>query len=172
MSRTERRRTAYHESGHAVIAWLLGLRFRHITIVPSGIFLGQVVMPPVRRSTARVSHLQIRRVILMRLAGGIAEGLARRDGQASGVSEDLNVALSLMRCLPGCRSMTGFTRRYRDMFKQAKDLVERNWPAIRLTAELVLNASTLDERHVRRICETLLREASFCRATLEGLSFQ
>ena len=35
--------TAYHEAGHAVMAWDQGLKFHHVTIKPHGDSLGHVL---------------------------------------------------------------------------------------------------------------------------------
>ena len=40
----ELERTAVHEAGHAVVAVLTGVPFRHVTIVPDETFAGQVVL--------------------------------------------------------------------------------------------------------------------------------
>ena len=74
MNRNERRWTAYHEAGHAVINALLGIRFRLVTIIPSGELLGRVErqqLPIGRRRWKRIPRGYVRREIVSILAGGI-----------------------------------------------------------------------------------------------------
>ena len=107
MNRNERRWTAYHEAGHAVINALLGIRFRLVTIVPSGELLGRVErqqLPIGRRRWKRIPRGYVRREIVSILAGGITERFARRDGLASGLRDDLRRVVSLIRLLPSSRT--------------------------------------------------------------------
>ena len=87
MNRTERRRTAYHEAGHAVIYAVLGIRFRLVTVIPSVHLLGRIERRRPFGGWVRQPRIQIERLILGTLAGGIAERLSRRDGQASEAAE-------------------------------------------------------------------------------------
>jgi len=48
-SRSERERTAYHEAGHAVVAFSLGSRIKMVTIKPDGHYLGWVETTLLRR---------------------------------------------------------------------------------------------------------------------------
>lgn len=154
MNRTERRRTAYHEAGHAVVDAALGIRFRRVTIVPSGALLGTVerrrlpiCLWRVRR--VRFPRTYIERLILDCLSGGIAEKFARRDGQASGLSED-HKAIGLIRYLAGCRTIGGRVRRYNEMHRWAKALVRRHWNAIHEVAQMLIRDKTLSECQVLR----------------------
>jgi cell division protease FtsH len=147
MNRTERRRTAYHEAGHAVINAVVGIRFRRVTIVPWRHLLGRVE----RRRLPDIfwrNPIQIRRLILSCLSGGITEKLARRDGQASGLSEDLTKATMLIRRLPGCRTISGRLRRHIEMYRQADALVRRHWDVIGEVAERLVRDKTLSECQV------------------------
>jgi hypothetical protein len=98
--------------------------------------------------------MHIQRFILHCLAGGIAERLARRDGQASGLQDDRRIAVSLIRVLFGSRSPTLVTRHFKRMHARADALVRRHWSAISDVAEMLLEEKTVSERAV--LC--LLRE--------------
>jgi hypothetical protein len=158
MNRSERRWTAYHEAGHAVTDALLGLRFRQVTIVPSGHLLGRVErthVPMWRRSPRRFFRIYARRIIINLLAGGLAERLARRDGQASGLKADLEIVVRLIALLPGTRSLNGRYRRHLEMHLQAEDLVRSNWHAIDVVARRLIRDKTLSERQVLRIVRAI-----------------
>src|SRR5689334_15696863 len=74
--------TAYHEAGHAVLAWQLGLKFREVTIDPREESLGHIsyVIPrwftPANAGTDRV-RLLTARYIIAAYAGGVAEDKLR-----------------------------------------------------------------------------------------------
>jgi ATP-dependent Zn protease len=60
---------AYHESGHAVIAHLLGVAIDYATIVPNGTIAGQV------RYTITLDKLPPSQQVMITLAGPIAEDM-------------------------------------------------------------------------------------------------
>jgi ATP-dependent Zn protease len=150
MNRSERRWTAYHEAGHAVLHALLGIRFRLVTIVPSGHLLGRVERKrrPIWRGITRAG---VRREILSLLAGGIAERLARRDGQTSGLAQDIDCVVPLIAYLPGSRTSSGRCRRLIEMHRRAEGLVRRNWDVIDQVARRLIRDKTLSECQVLRI---------------------
>jgi hypothetical protein len=150
MNRTERRRTAYHEAGHAVIYAALGIRFRLVTVIPSVHLLGRIERRRPFGGRVRQPRIQIERFLLGTLAGGIAERLSRRDGQASGLEEDEQFVLGLLRSLPGCRTMTGRVRRHIAMYVRAQRLVRRHWKVIDEVAEGLICDKTLTEGQVLR----------------------
>ena len=152
MNRTERRRTAYHEAGHAVINAVVGIRFRRVTIVPQVHLLGWVEQRRLPDIIWR-NPVQIRRLILSCLSGGIAEKFARRDGQASGLAEDLDKAIMLVGQLPGCRTRQSRVRRFEEMHAGADVLVRRHWDAIGEVAERLVRDKTLSECQVLGICK-------------------
>jgi hypothetical protein len=161
MSGSERRWTAYHEAGHAVIHALLGIRFLLVTIVPSGHLLGRVEreQQPIWRGSP-TTHAHVRRLILCLLAGGIAERLARRDGQASGLEQDRDSVVPLIAHLPGSRTLGQRVRRHIEMHLRAESLVRRHWNAIDEVAQRLIRDKTLKEQDVLRI----LRQETFADA--------
>ena len=160
MNRNERRWTAYHEAGHAVINALLGIRFRLVTIIPSGELLGRVErqqLPIGRRRWKRIPRGYVRREIVSALAGGIAEGLARRDGLASGLRDDLEKLVSLIRLLPRSRTLSGRCRCHIEMHRRAEGLVRRNWDVIDEVARKLIRDKTLSEREVLKVLRDYCR---------------
>jgi ATP-dependent Zn protease len=150
MNRSERRWTAYHEAGHAVIEALLVIRFRRVTIVPSGHLLGHVERKQ-RPNWRRITRAYVRREIVSLLAGGIAERLARRDGQASGLAQDLDSVVPLIAYLPGSRTFRGRYRCHIEMHRRAERLVRRNWDVIDQVATRLIRDKALSECQVPRI---------------------
>ena len=95
ISELEKRMTAYHESGHALVAWELpGTDPIHkVTIVPRGIAMGATqLMPEEDRHYYPKSYLTTR--IVVALAGRIAEKIVFNE-TSSGAQNDLKEATSL-----------------------------------------------------------------------------
>ena len=70
--------TAYHEAGHAVAAWDQELRFRHVTIKPSGDSLGHILhhkhkMRNIDSDVSERNRMLTERYVLVSLAGYCAE---------------------------------------------------------------------------------------------------
>ncbi len=145
MNRTELRRTAYHEAGHAVMCSLLGIRYELVSIVPYKGLLGRVAMkrsPIWRAPNTRVPRWRIERQILNCFAGRIAERLARRDGLASGLSANSSMAVALMKRFPECRTKVLAVRYTKRVLARAEVLVRRHWSEICDVAEMLRNVST------------------------------
>ena len=89
--------TAYHESGHALLAWLVpGIdRLHKVSIVPRGRSLGATqLLPEEDRLNISESELQTR--LLFLLGGRAAEKLVF-DEYSAGAEDDLNKATQLAR---------------------------------------------------------------------------
>jgi hypothetical protein len=176
MNRSERRWTAYHEAGHAVIDAVLGIRFLRVTIVPWKHMLGRVERR--RRSIglphkARQPRVHVERAIVGTLAGGIAERLARRDGRASGLAEDYNEECVLTRLLPGTRSRSGGARRLDAMQLRAETFVQHHWNAIDQVALRLIRDRTLKECEVLTILrqEKLVDALAGMNSSDEGVEY-
>ena len=84
----ERRRAAYHEAGHVVSAYLLGLRVELVTVKPGRTWSGACLTAPTRLAAEGLRYeapvimqptrlrLQIEKLIVHSLAGRIGEELA------------------------------------------------------------------------------------------------
>lgn len=95
----ERRRTAYHEAGHAIVARLLpdADRVHKVTIVPRGRALGVTMMlPDEDRLGATLRQLRTRIAIAM---GGRAAELLAFDEVSTGASNDLKQATRIARAM-------------------------------------------------------------------------
>ncbi len=97
LSGKEKSMTAYHESGHALLAWLVpsGDRLHKVSIIPRGRSLGATqLLPEEDRVNIGESELHVRLVFL--LGGRAAEHLVFNEFSA-GAEDDLNKATQLAR---------------------------------------------------------------------------
>lgn len=97
MSEPERELTAFHEAGHAIVAWALpGTDPLHkVTIVPRGLSLGLTMQLPTEdRYTASRRYLEMRLAIMM---GGRAAEMLIFNEQTSGAGQDIKVATETAR---------------------------------------------------------------------------
>lgn len=94
MKEREKRNTAYHESGHAMIAYLLGLDpVQQISIIPSGSALGYTLNPPAEDKYS-VYKNELKNKISMLLGGRAAEALIFGD-VSGGASNDIKRATDI-----------------------------------------------------------------------------
>ena len=154
--RPRRRSTAFHEAGHAVMSWLLGVRFRAVTTKPDGESLGNVTMRT--RMRTEPSDQSLERQAQIELAGAIAQKLCtgRMTTRWGSSHDDQNaVTLAMKRCGSG-ESATAWLRwlsiRVRDCLS-----TPRNLSAVKAVAEALLERETLNEDETLKIMNSALR---------------
>jgi cell division protease FtsH len=175
MSEDEKRMTAYHEAGHALVATLLPEAdpIHKVTIIPRGMAMGVTQLLP---ETDRHSHskVYVEAMIAVKMGGRIAEELVL-DQITTGAHDDLEKATNLARkmvCEWGMSEEMGpltFGRKEEQVFlgrdiahqqdysedtaikidKEVRRIVERNYK--RATDLLTTNRPLL-----QRVAETLL----------------
>src|SRR4051812_38026659 len=126
-SHTARRSLAYHEAGHAVVAWLTGSEIAHVSIIASDHGDGHV-----RARGHTVNE------ILISFAGGESQNRLGDDVEriAAAVEDDLQIAYDLVDTLspdPDEQFSAWLFLRHR-----AKSMVEKNWELVRSLAEELL----------------------------------
>ncbi len=97
MSEKERRNTAYHEAGHAILSHILPSQdpVRQISIIPSGRALGYTLTPPVEDKYSE-SKQEMKERIAMMLGGRVAEQIVFGD-YTGGASNDIMRATEVAR---------------------------------------------------------------------------
>jgi len=95
-----KRMTAYHEIGHALVAWLIpeAHPVHKVTIIPRGRTLGVTQFLPVDEDTVSISQTEAQAQLAMVLGGRAAERLVY-DDQTAGVAGDLKSATRLARAM-------------------------------------------------------------------------
>ncbi len=97
MSEREKRNTAVHEAGHAILAHVLPTQdpVRQISIIPSGRALGYTLTPPTEDKYSE-SKLEMQERIAMMLGGRVAEQIVFGD-YTGGASNDIMRATEVAR---------------------------------------------------------------------------
>ncbi len=142
-----RNATAHHEAGHAVVALMLGIRFRHVTIESNATSLGHVRMRAWdKRSRPDVSmppatRVRLERDILISLAGPEAERrfTGRRNHVGAG-SDYEQAADKASYIAPSERSCIAYLKWLQVC---ADELVELHWDAISALALELLDRRRL-----------------------------
>lgn len=101
LSEHEKRMTAYHEAGHALIAWLIPEldRVHKVTIIPRGRALGVTQLLP-EEERYNIGEKRLHSQLVMMLAGRAAEKLIF-DEYSAGAEDDLNRATQIARRMVG-----------------------------------------------------------------------
>lgn len=148
----ERRATAYHEAGHAVVAYRLGAEVRHVTIVPDHDSRGHFAHGDLFCALGRGSdRANLERAIKICLAGPLAQkrfrrrSYCRRNGR-----QDYDCATGLARYLAGSAGEREFLR-YQE--RRTHALVEHYWNEIELVARALLERDELSGTEVKNIIE-------------------
>ena len=97
MKESEKRNTAYHEAGHAIIAYCLPTQdpVRQISIIPSGRALGYTLTPPIEDKYSEYKQ-ELKESIAMMLGGRAAEEIIFGD-VSGGASNDILRATQVAR---------------------------------------------------------------------------
>jgi ATP-dependent Zn protease len=164
-SKDELRRTAYHEAGHAFVAWRQGLKVTRATIRVRGEYLGSVSHSG-RFTAKQVESIklgditpQIREKCEKRLrvllAGWLAEHRYDRTAANEGFAGcDYGKALDYMLMMTGSQRETDL---YFALLRyQTKTMLRIGWPQVKAIAEALLEGETLSGKEiVAVICKSL-----------------
>jgi hypothetical protein len=147
-----RERTAYHEAGHAVVAYHLGIEIRHVTIVPNHSSAGHLAHGDLFCARGVGSdEANLERAIQLALAGPLTQtrfhrpSYRRRDGR-----QDYDCATGLARYLAGSAGEREFLR-YQE--RRTNDLIDHYWNEIERVARALLECDELSGAAVKKIIE-------------------
>ena len=148
---------AYHEAGHAVTAWRIGLKFRYVTIKPDDDSLGHLKHRKVPRSfNPEISNsdrtfMYWQRRIVAGFAGQIAEGEFLGKHPRHGFESDDQNAINAAEYLTGSKKQW---QKYLDYcWAVAEDTVEASWKDIKSVAAALLERETLSYEEVRKVIQ-------------------
>lgn len=144
-----RRMTAIHEAGHAVVAWVLGIKFSKITIEPEGYvrsnenLAGYVHFPSTTLRDRDLTHT---------LAGGIAEqrftgsDLTAYEDRLGADRETIAEAQALHDDSPAEQAKRLFKET-----RQARRMVEEHWATIETLANVLVERKCLTGREATAV---------------------
>ena len=148
-----REATAYHEAGHAVAAWNLGYRSIRASITAGHESAGEVrhesplVGDEVEFDGSELARLRVERVIIIRLAGPIAQKRHRRTSwRRWHGGTDYAVAADLALRVCGSGEIASAFLKWLD--RRAKALVEEHWPAVERLANALLKRGVVTQDEI------------------------
>ncbi|MDP3987836.1 MAG: ATP-dependent zinc metalloprotease FtsH [Candidatus Levybacteria bacterium] len=128
----DRKMTAYHEAGHALVSWKMTHMdpVHRISIVSRGLSLGHTMMEPIERIHETKTHL-LEQVAVM-LGGRAAENLVFRE-QTTGASDDISKATQVARTMVvefgmsdlGPMNLDGESRRFYEQSTVSPDMASK-----------------------------------------------
>ena len=166
---TAEERTAYHEAGHAVAAYLMHRRFKHITIVPEGDVLGRVKFSlpnsfrPDHLDTDRRNEKRIETEIIIELAGLVSEGILAGRRNWRGARGDLDSAVNLASYRYFDPELIGKYIEWLLVLTRHMIEAPRNWPMVQAVAKELLAQKRVSYSQARRVMRTV-QETAFRRS--------
>lgn len=156
------KRTAYHEAGHAVMAYNLRLRIRHATIIPEEEYLGRVkhsaggsIHP--EWESGPTTRTEIERRAIVALSGNVAEYLLTGRRYMVGSEGDYQTVVNLLSYLAGPEE----TGKYIEwLWYRTKGIlaIDYWWLAIQRLAEELLKHHYLKSKRIREIIRLAIDE--------------
>jgi Peptidase family M41 len=159
-------RTAYHEAGHAVAAYLRHLRFTSISIIPYRGTLGRcefseagVILDLDLRAMSRTRR-RIETLIVVSLGGVIAECLLSGRNNWRGAHADLHDAARYASVVTGSEDEMGAYVRW--LWEHTRMLLSAPpcWLAVQRLASALLDDHRIGERRARRIIAEALKQGA------------
>lgn len=163
MNKRERKKlecTAYHEAGHAIVAFVTHRRFKYVTIVPKlqGNMLGHIMYGSLGKEfmpDLGIGHnlrYKVEREVILNFAGHAAESMFTGKRRTPGAGADFDSAATIAACVTG-----GFeeTEAYINwLMARARGIVRHYWGCVEALAEALMKQHTISYRET---C-TIIRE--------------
>lgn len=159
---TRRERTAYHEAGHAVAAYLRHWRFTGISIVPDRYTLGRCFFSEreivLRTSRMEQTRSRLETLVVISLAGPVAERIISGRTNRKGALDDFREAEAYASCVVGSEEELRAYLRWLWEFTYNLVDTEPHWSAVKALAEELVERGDVGERRARGIIrDALLR---------------
>jgi hypothetical protein len=156
MSEKKLRLTAYHEAGHAVVSWVVGLEMEGASIEPQGSSLGRVSFTDIK--DMEVYDEIMHRYLLSSYAGVKAVELytgrptdpddLNTDPRIEGSDWDTIMALTLSLAGPE-ESEQGALQEQAE--EQARRILGENWHGVEAVAQALLRGRSVESKDLSRI---------------------
>jgi hypothetical protein len=149
--------TAYHEAGHAVMRFLLGMSVHEVSVVPNEETLGHCTGSSLRAPLDLLvwgdghRRRKVERYILVSLAGGAAEAAFQGRYNWRGMELDLDCAIDLALKVCGGEAEAGKFAEW--LLERARNLIiqDHTWAAVRRIAAALLKERRLSGRRAKAI---------------------
>ena len=159
-------RTAYHEAGHAVAAYLRRLRFTSISIIPYRGTLGRCefseapIVVDLNAHSIEHARRRIETLIIVSLAGGVAECLVTGRHNWRGAHADLHDAARYASFVTGSEDELGAYVRW--LWEHTKMLLASPpcWLAVQQLAVVLVEDGRVGERRARKIIAEALKRGA------------
>jgi ATP-dependent Zn protease len=174
--RQDMNEVAYHEAGHAVIAWVLGRRFKYVTIIPEleDGSLGHVMYGNLSKNfnpeideydkTRRI----LEKEILLSFAGVLAGKKFKGRHNFVGARSDRDIAFDY--AIRICNSNIEETKKYVDwLWVRCRNMVDSNWEDIQTVARALMENKRLTYKEVGKVIRDSW-DAKYGKLTFEKLT--
>lgn len=155
----ERKATAYHEAGHAVMALSLGRDLQKVTIAPANLQTGGLRLGAcqIKKGRAQPAHDPLEQQVLILLAGMVAESHFTGGYCERGAAGDLSAARrALATRAKSERQLERLQQRWLDKTEYLLADEELS-AAIKQIADQLLQYETISGRAARHIFENVIR---------------
>jgi hypothetical protein len=181
--------TAYHEAGHAVAAYCLGVGMRYITILENEVSNGHGMIDPEQCNAFLRSldlyqgdrwhpyRLEAEKWIMVHQAGEVAHRRHKFPGRVrcSHFESDRSVCLEILHKVAPDEEPRDIDAHYRLLCTWTVSLIEQQWPKVEVVAKALLERGTLfwaqihevihgvDEERAKTEAQTAWREVNTIR---------
>jgi len=153
-------RTAYHEAGHAVAAYLRHWRFTGISIVPDRYTLGRCFFSEreivLRTSRMRETRARLETLIVISLAGPVAEWLVSGRRNRRGALDDFAEAERYAACVTSSEEELRAYLTWLWEFTGNLMSAEPHWSAVKALASELAGRGEVGERRARQLIRDAL----------------